>query len=296
MNALTLEKIVILVKLDCPGSFEVLQKASLEALFGSPQKHWLLLMEQRLTSMQNHILSKLNIFINGSVTLAKRRETNVSGSILPVYSMFDIYKLSYKGPWKFQPVGEWSPNGTEIIRRIYPVDLESKKLSGISIPISIVVTIPDTLNHLDNLHNKFDDTSTKMNYHIISHILDVMNASGHFKVVDSWGYEQNGTYDGMVGQILRGEVEIGGTPLLINRQRIEILEYVGYTSHSRVPFKDSNMSGLSLRGYKIRNGVQQENHATGEKARETWLDEEHQTQGMGAKIRANQIHARLLDG
>jgi hypothetical protein len=51
--------------------------------------------------------------------------------------------------------------------------------------------------------------------------------------VDSWGYEENGTYDGMVGEILRGRVEIGGTPLLINRERVEILEYLGITSHSK---------------------------------------------------------------
>ncbi|XP_046384917.1 uncharacterized protein LOC124155243 [Ischnura elegans] len=144
--------------------------------------------------------------------------------------------IAERSPLKWTPIGFWSTSKPVVSHRIYPINLHRRRLDGLEIPISIVVTHPETLNLLDSLDHKYDDTSTKMNYHLLQHILNFMNASARFVPVDSWGYEENGTYNGMVGQILRGKVEIGGTPLLINRDRIEILEYLGITSHSKFRF------------------------------------------------------------
>ncbi|XP_071448654.1 ionotropic receptor 75a-like [Hetaerina americana] len=186
--------------------------------------------------MENDLMANLKVFVNGSVTLAQRTDTNMTKAGVTTYDMYEIFKVGYNTPLKWSPIASWSSNRRIVSHRIYPVHLGRRQLDQLELPISIVVTHPETLQRFDSLDHKYDDTSTKMNYHLLKQIFDVMNATTRFVTVDSWGYEENGTYDGMVGQVLRGEVEIGGTPLLINRERVEILEYLGITSHSKFRF------------------------------------------------------------
>lgn len=54
------------------------------------------------------------------------------------------------------------------------------------------------------------DTITKVNFPTTNHLLDFLNARRKYIFAETWGYKVNGTWNGMTGYLVRGEVEIGG--------------------------------------------------------------------------------------
>lgn len=41
-------------------------------------------------------------------------------------------------------------------------------------------------------------------------LYNFLNASGHFIYTDNWGYIVNGSYNGMIGDIVRGAADLTG--------------------------------------------------------------------------------------
>lgn len=41
----------------------------------------------------------------------------------------------------------------------------------------------------------------------------------------SWGYPRNGTFNGMIGYLIRGQAEIGGSPGFFRIERHEVIDY-----------------------------------------------------------------------
>ena len=61
------------------------------------------------------------------------------------------------------------------------------------------------------------DTITKVSFPTTNHLLDFLNAKRKYVFADTWGYRVNGTWNGMTGYLVRGEVEVGGKlPIKIN--------------------------------------------------------------------------------
>lgn len=46
---------------------------------------------------------------------------------------------------------------------------------------------------------------------------------------NSWGYLKNGTFDGMVGALVRKEVDIGGSPIFFRLERAKVIDYTART-------------------------------------------------------------------
>ncbi|KAJ8873536.1 hypothetical protein PR048_024354 [Dryococelus australis] len=92
------------------------------------------------------------------------------------------------------------------------------------------ITDNDTLNHLTDLHNKHIDTVSKLNYILLLHVINMMNASIEFNTVGTWGYLSNGSWNGMMGYLQRKESDIGGTALFFRANRLPIIEYIALTT------------------------------------------------------------------
>lgn len=60
------------------------------------------------------------------------------------------------------------------------------------------------------------DTITKVNFPTTNHLLDFLNAKRRFYFANTWGYLVNGTWNGMTGYLVRGEVDIGGNIAILN--------------------------------------------------------------------------------
>ncbi|XP_053614189.1 ionotropic receptor 75a-like isoform X2 [Plodia interpunctella] len=54
--------------------------------------------------------------------------------------------------------------------------------------------------------------------------------------VNSWGYIRNGSFDGMVGALQRGDADVGGSTLFFRSDRAELLDYVVETWPTRQCF------------------------------------------------------------
>lgn len=53
---------------------------------------------------------------------------------------------------------------------------------------------------------------TKVSYILFDHMKDFINASARIFYEKEWGYRNpNGTYGGMVGRIVSGDADLGGT-------------------------------------------------------------------------------------
>lgn len=78
------------------------------------------------------------------------------------------------------------------------------------------------------------------------HVIDYINASVKFYTVKSWGYRDNqtGEWSGMVGQLIRNEVDIGATSLFMTEDRIEYIDFIAMISPtgSRFVFRSPKLS------------------------------------------------------
>lgn len=50
---------------------------------------------------------------------------------------------------------------------------------------------------------------------------------------NSWGYLRNGTFDGMIGALVRKEIDVGGSPIFFRLERAEVIDYTARTWISR---------------------------------------------------------------
>uniref|UniRef100_A0A1B0CCX3 Putative glutamate receptor 1-like aedes albopictus n=1 Tax=Lutzomyia longipalpis TaxID=7200 RepID=A0A1B0CCX3_LUTLO len=71
--------------------------------------------------------------------------------------------------------------------------------------------------HLDSAH--------RFTYTIVTYVKDMFNFSMPTMHSKSWGYPKNGTFDGMIGFLMRGEAELGGSPGYIREERARVVDF-----------------------------------------------------------------------
>nr|QLI62105.1 ionotropic receptor 75q1 [Streltzoviella insularis] len=57
-----------------------------------------------------------------------------------------------------------------------------------------------------------------------------MNATTVLTFPDAWGYYINGTWNGMIGDVVSGKADLAGSVMFITRQRIDFLDYLIHPS------------------------------------------------------------------
>ncbi|KPJ08135.1 Glutamate receptor 3 [Papilio machaon] len=119
---------------------------------------------------------------------------------------------------------------------IQSTSIRRHDLSRHEIKIAYVITNNDSLYHLSDGVNDHIDTITKVNVLATNYLLDFLNASKKFIFVDTWGYPDNNTWNGMTGCLVRGEVEIGGSPMFFTLARLPIVEFISSPVPSRSKF------------------------------------------------------------
>lgn len=62
-----------------------------------------------------------------------------------------------------------------------------------------------------------------------------VNATIKYSIVSTWGYKNQttGKWNGLVGEILSDEADIGATPLFFTKDRVSILEYISRPTSAR---------------------------------------------------------------
>ncbi|XP_014223725.1 glutamate receptor U1-like [Trichogramma pretiosum] len=139
---------------------------------------------------------------------------------------------------KVESRGNWiSGEGIRVYDR-HVASLRRRDLQKIQLKTTIVVTNPDTLNHLTDYRDVHVDTITKSNYFWLNHLASAMNATLAYNVVNSWGYrdKSNGSWSGMMGHLSRKEIDIGGTCMFLTADRMDNVTYIPLATPTRLAF------------------------------------------------------------
>lgn len=83
------------------------------------------------------------------------------------------------------------------------------------------------------------DALTKSSHLVTKRMLETVNASVEYKFIQpQWGFKspKTGMYNGMIGDLQRNEVEIGGSVLYMVSDRVPLLDYVTMTTPTRAHF------------------------------------------------------------
>ncbi|KAJ9586812.1 hypothetical protein L9F63_019598 [Diploptera punctata] len=91
--------------------------------------------------------------------------------------------------------------------------------------------LQDPWEHFFDLRYKHLNTWTKVGYAYTSHVARMLNFS--MKIIHSpyWGWpDENGSYDGVIGQIQRGEVDIGGGGIFMQKGRLDVVDFASTTN------------------------------------------------------------------
>lgn len=101
----------------------------------------------------------------------------------------------------------------------------------------MVITNNDSVNHLDDYHDKHIDTITKVCFILTNHLISYLNASVTYSIVPSWGYlDADGEWSGMIGQLVRNEADLGATSLFFTADRVSVIQYIAMPSSTGSAF------------------------------------------------------------
>ncbi|CAL7941618.1 unnamed protein product [Xylocopa violacea] len=238
-------RILYVLDLDCDYAVPLLQAANASGMFMAPIR-WLLLQDR--TANRNTTLNiketfqDMAIYPDSEVILATTLEACGFTEITSIYrpSPFRNVMVEDRGNWTTEH-GVRTPN-------LHAASRRRRNLQQTPLKSCLVMTDPDTINHLTDYENKHIDPVTKANYPWILHIANRMNATVSFRTANTWGYRSaNGSWNGMIGMLDRREIDIGGTATFFISQRIGVVDYVQlYTrTSSSFVFREPLLSTVS---------------------------------------------------
>ncbi|XP_066595748.1 ionotropic receptor 75a-like isoform X2 [Prorops nasuta] len=248
-------KNLYILDMECEYSIYALQRANASELFSSPKK-WLLL------GRENHwedlvikeTFKDLGVYPDSDVLMARKMNDSEDFDLISIYRPSSVREVIIE----FR--GNWSASGGVRLNDRRVASIRRMNLQKTPLKSCLVMTDPDTINHLTDYQHKRTDPVTKATYTWINHMIKRMNATISFEISDSWGYKMpNGSFSGMIGMLQRKEIDIGGTATFFVAERIEIVEYVQLYTKTRSgwlfrqPLLSSNRDSKSAKYWRELN-------------------------------------------
>ncbi|CAH0701263.1 unnamed protein product [Spodoptera exigua] len=225
------QHIVILADLNCPDIEEYFEMNSTRIFFRAPFR-WILFGDSRAVNedIVPEAIANVDVLIDSQVLVLR--------SIDDIYEMHFIYRISPTNTWNIEYYGSWdSKNRFQKSNRFLDTtSLRRLDINAYEISICYVLTNNNSINHLSDGLDDHVDTITKVNFPTTNHLLDFLNAKRKYIFADTWGYKVNGTWNGMTGYLVRGEVEIGGSPMFFTFERVSIVDYISSPTPTRSKF------------------------------------------------------------
>ncbi|XP_025995968.2 glutamate receptor ionotropic, delta-1 isoform X2 [Solenopsis invicta] len=239
--------------LDCDYATDILRQAHSKRMFVAPTK-WLLFQDRKITIDNDdnanltfvyddsilEIFEDLAIYPDSDVILMRRFDD--------FFELLSVYRPSPQRGVIWENRGNWTIKNGLQMRTLDVASARRKNLQQTALKSCIVMTDPNTINHLTDFKDKTIDPVTKANYPWILHIVNRMNATISFEVTNSWGYRtENGSWNGMIGMLERREIDIGGTGTFFVSERIGVVQYIQLYTHtcSRFVFRRPLLSTVS---------------------------------------------------
>ncbi|XP_049294901.1 ionotropic receptor 75a-like [Anopheles funestus] len=231
---------MVIVDLRCNGSDRLLANAEQHLYLNY---RWLLIdsTENPATFTIEHYLEALKelpVLVSSEVFVMLKEDNN-SIRFVQVYRVSRSTELLTENYalWKRSTIGV--DVGQMIDLRTQKVtSVRRKDLRGHPLRASMVITNPDTMNHLTDYKDKHIDTITKVNYILTNYLASYLGAGLNYSRVTTWGYYNTttGMWDGMIGELVHDVADLGASPLFFTTDRIAVIEYLAMTSETRSKF------------------------------------------------------------
>ncbi|KAK2576493.1 hypothetical protein KPH14_005819 [Odynerus spinipes] len=224
-------KLGIVLDLDCPRSEIILEQFTMNQLPYNESYFWLMLTESN--TVPTDTLQDLPLTIATEITVALR--TN------DTYVLYDAYNFSHRhgGRLNVTYMGYWSLKEglrNELTQYKYK---RRQNFNKLSLNFSIHVDhepIPDFNTYILNPINRHVDTMMRYNYGLILQLVDYYNISMNLIRGKTWGYLINGTWNGIIADMIRGVVDISVTPFQYKMARLDVVEYTVQSYPARASF------------------------------------------------------------
>ncbi|KYM76177.1 putative glutamate receptor [Atta colombica] len=220
-------------------------------MFVAPTK-WLLFQDRKMIIDNDNftftyndsvlkIFEDMAIYPDSDVILAQRFDGDF-------FELSSIYRPSPQKSVIRENRGNWTIENGLKMSTFDVASARRKNLQQTTLKSCLVMTDPNTINHLTDFKDKSVDPVTKANYPWILHLVNRMNATISFEVTNSWGYRtENGSWNGMIGMLERREIDIAGTATFLVPERIGVVQYIQLYTHtgSRFIFRRPLLSTVS---------------------------------------------------
>ncbi|KAL2744579.1 ionotropic receptor 75a-like isoform X1 [Vespula maculifrons] len=234
-------KLGIILDIDCPQSEIILEQFDENRLSYNESFFWLMITESNAVPID--FLRDLPLSIASEITVALRQKD--------VYVLYDVYNFSHRhgGRLNVTYMGYWSFDDglrNELTQYKYKRRQNFHKLT---LNVSIHVDhepIPDFHTYILNPINRHVDTMMRYNYILIVQLMDYYNITMNLIRGTTWGYLVNGTWNGILADMIRGTVDISATPYLFKPERFDACDYTvqTYIAKTAIIFRHPKTSDI----------------------------------------------------
>ncbi|XP_068620628.1 ionotropic receptor 75a-like [Battus philenor] len=174
------------------------------------------------------VISQNNLKINSDLILIDLNENK--------NYLYEAYNTGYysEGAFVVRNVGFW--NSTLHIHKPSRFDLQGAKLRCVSVITEKLINETSRRFLEESRHDKPDTLHKLKFFTVIGYLQQMYNFSVIVQRTNSWGYSRNGSFDGLVGSLQRGEAEFGCSPVLFKINRAEVINYVVPTWQTKHSF------------------------------------------------------------
>ncbi|XP_045768860.1 glutamate receptor ionotropic, kainate glr-3-like [Maniola jurtina] len=209
----------MLLDIRCDHSSLVLEKASPNRAFNL-RHAWLILDDSPLN------ISHLETSLGDALLLPDGDVTWASSDVL-----VDVYRVKGDQPLLVTSLGAGKSQKEleKLWLRLPSAVSRRKNLNNVYLNSATIISQPQYFKGWDDLGDRQIDTFPKLTYPLLMLCGEDLKFRFNLKQVDLYGEERNGTFDGLVGYMQRGELEVGVTSMFLRADRWRVLHYCAET-------------------------------------------------------------------
>ncbi|XP_034950704.1 ionotropic receptor 75a-like [Chelonus insularis] len=209
----------VILDYDCPKSNFILKQFSDQLVFNDSY-FWLLLTEA--SSPPTASLRDLPLTVQTEMTVATRKNE--------LFELYDVYNPSYRhgGFINITYKGQWTPKNGLVNKLTQYKYIRRQNLSDLSLNASIVLTKSTDMDfekYVTEPVNPQLDTMARFQHAVNLILRDYYNFRLNLKRSSSWGMLVNGSWNGIIGEMLDGVTDLSSSPFYFRPERLSVCEY-----------------------------------------------------------------------
>nr|XP_026501542.1 glutamate receptor ionotropic, kainate 4-like [Vanessa tameamea] len=146
-------------------------------------------------------------------------------------ALMDVYRVKLGEPLVVSNLGV--PKSQQELQQLWhklPTAVTRRKdLKNVYLNSATIISQPQYFKGWSDLTNRQIDTFPKLTYPLLMLCGEDLHFRFNLKQVDLYGEESNGTFNGLVGRMQRGELEVGVTSMFMRADRWRVLHFCAET-------------------------------------------------------------------